>query len=399
MTRPTQAVILPGAGAERPDGGTIPEAAVRIRDRLFIEYQLEQLRQEGFTDVVLLPAWGPDAVRERVGDGRQFGLNVEYVPGEGGASLLQRMRAARRLLGTRVLLMHAGSYCPLDFARLWQHYRDAGAPAMLTVYRNAEAYAADTVSVDSRGLIEEYDANGRRPGLAGTAVGYAVLHRDLLELPHEGSGGFESELYRTLIARQQLAAYVTDHRWYSVATLDAQRLATTFFARRPTVILDRDGVLNRRPTAGSHVRSAADFQWLPGALDALRAFREADYTVIVASNHLDASEGPLPVGALEEIHAMMRMQAHAAGGAIDAIYHCPHDWYVGCDCRSPRPGLLLQAQRDFSLDLTRTYVIVSDERDLRAAAACGAMGRLVTPDEPLLVHAQQLLAVSAAVRR
>ena len=68
----------------------------------------------------------------------------------------------------------------------------------------------------------------------------------------------------------------------------------------------------------------------------------------------------------------MRAEAAAAGGRIDAIYHCPHDWDEGCACRKPRPGMLFQAQRDHHLDLTRTFFVGDDERDGQAAAAAGA---------------------------
>jgi D-glycero-D-manno-heptose 1,7-bisphosphate phosphatase len=93
----------------------------------------------------------------------------------------------------------------------------------------------------------------------------------------------------------------------------------------------------------------------------------------------------------------MRDQARAAGGSIDAIYYCPHDWHAGCDCRKPQPGLLFQAQRDFSLDLTRTWFLGDDERDLQAAHAAGALSRLVTEQEPLLAHARRLLGAAQPV--
>jgi D-glycero-D-manno-heptose 1,7-bisphosphate phosphatase len=87
----------------------------------------------------------------------------------------------------------------------------------------------------------------------------------------------------------------------------------------------------------------------------------------------------------------MRAEAEAGGGSIDAVYYCPHDWDAGCECRKPRPGLLFQIQRDFSLDLTRTFFLGDDERDLQAAEAAGASGRLVTTDEPLLAHTRHIL--------
>ena len=65
----------------------------------------------------------------------------------------------------------------------------------------------------------------------------------------------------------------------------------------------------------------------------------------------------------------MHRDVMQSGGRIDAVYHCPHNWDDGCDCRKPKPGLLFQAQRDFNLDLTRTLFVGDDDRDGAAAEA------------------------------
>ena len=76
----------------------------------------------------------------------------------------------------------------------------------------------------------------------------------------------------------------------------------------------------------------------------------------------------------------MEAEAEEAGGKIEAIYYCPHDWNDGCECRKPKPGMLFQAQREFNLDLTRTLFIGDDERDAQAAEAAGCPSSLVSPE-------------------
>jgi D-glycero-D-manno-heptose 1,7-bisphosphate phosphatase len=87
---------------------------------------------------------------------------------------------------------------------------------------------------------------------------------------------------------------------------------------------------------------------------------------------------------LMEIHERMQAEAAEAGGRITAIYYCPHDWEEGCECRKPKPGMLFEAQRDFSLDLSHTLFIGDDERDAQAADASGCPAVLVTDDVSLL---------------
>jgi histidinol-phosphate phosphatase family protein len=87
-----------------------------------------------------------------------------------------------------------------------------------------------------------------------------------------------------------------------------------------------------------------------------------------------------------------------AGGCIDAIYHCPHDWHEGCECRKPKPGMLFRAQKDFHLDLSRTTFIGDDERDASAAEAAGSPFLLVTGSRSLLDIARQVLKTHGARR-
>jgi D-glycero-D-manno-heptose 1,7-bisphosphate phosphatase len=195
---------------------------------------------------------------------------------------------------------------------------------------------------------------------------------------------FEEAVYTPLAERGQLNAYVSGHRYYSVGGHERLPLTDAFFARTPTVIVDRDGTLNERPPRAQYVTRPEDFVWLPGALEALRTLRETGHRVIVVSNQAGINRGALTEADLEAIHASMRRDVEAAGGWIDAIYHCPHDWDEGCECRKPRPGMLHQAQRDFHLDLTRTLFIGDDDRDGQAAQAAGSPFEQVTDDRSLL---------------
>jgi D-glycero-D-manno-heptose 1,7-bisphosphate phosphatase len=88
----------------------------------------------------------------------------------------------------------------------------------------------------------------------------------------------------------------------------------------------------------------------------------------------------------------MKTEVLRAGGHIAAIYYCPHDWEEACECRKPKPGMLFQAQKEFKLDLSRTYFIGDDERDALAADAAECPFELVTESRSLLDIAYQLVS-------
>ena len=98
---------------------------------------------------------------------------------------------------------------------------------------------------------------------------------------------------------------MTDHRYYSVGSLKRLPLTEAFLARRPAVILDRDGVLNKKAPKAQYVRSWHEFEWLAGAKEALRLFKEAGYRVIVVSNQAGVGRGAMTETQLVEIHERM----------------------------------------------------------------------------------------------
>jgi D-glycero-D-manno-heptose 1,7-bisphosphate phosphatase len=140
------------------------------------------------------------------------------------------------------------------------------------------------------------------------------------------------------------------------------------------------------------VTSPDQFEWLPGALEALGLLADSGHTVAVVSNQAGIGRGAMSEHDLARISARMISEAQTAGGRIDAIYHCPHDWEEGCECRKPAPGMLFQAQRDLDLDLTRTPFLGDDERDGEAAAAAGCPFVMIDEERSLLDAVRELVA-------
>lgn len=145
--------------------------------------------------------------------------------------------------------------------------------------------------------------------------------------------------------------------------------------QRAAVFLDRDGVINRRRDA--HVRTWSDFEFLPGATEALARLRTHGLPVVVVTNQAMIERDGVDPAALAEIHRRMVGTIEDSGGRIDAIFVCPHDPRLSCSCRKPRPGLLLRAASDLDLDLAASVVVGDDARDVMAARAVGSTAVLL----------------------
>ncbi len=141
------------------------------------------------------------------------------------------------------------------------------------------------------------------------------------------------------------------------------------------VILDRDGVINHDSAA--FIKNEAEWQPIPGSIEAIAALTKAGFTLAVASNQSGIARGLFDQHGLDRMHAKMLGLIRDAGGHISRIVVCPHGPDDACDCRKPKPGMLEQLARHFDTSLEGVPVIGDALRDLEAAATVGALPILV----------------------
>ena len=141
------------------------------------------------------------------------------------------------------------------------------------------------------------------------------------------------------------------------------------------VILDRDGTINA--DRDDYVKSPEEWEPLPGAVEAIARLNHAGWHVVVATNQSGLGRGLFDMAALNAMHARMNRALAMAGGRIDAVFFCPHAADSDCDCRKPKPGMLLEISRRFNLPLDNVCMVGDALRDLEAAYAAGAKPVLV----------------------
>lgn len=140
-------------------------------------------------------------------------------------------------------------------------------------------------------------------------------------------------------------------------------------AMYPAIFLDRDGVIieNRQ----TYVRSWEDVEIYPQALAALVQAKSTPYKLVIVTNQSAVGRGIIPLAIAWEVNNRLVETIEYAGGRIDGVFMCPHAPHENCECRKPKPGLLLQAARQLSLDLSRSVMIGDALSDLLAGQAAG----------------------------
>ena len=147
------------------------------------------------------------------------------------------------------------------------------------------------------------------------------------------------------------------------------------------VFLDRDGIINRRPAEHDYVKSWEEFVFLPGVPEVIRELRERGFLIVVVTNQRGVARGLISIADLEEVHRRMKERLRKENAVIDSIYFCPHTDEDRCDCRKPKPGLLLKAEEDLDIDLSRSYLIGDSPVDIEAGKNAGCRTILVVEEE------------------
>ena len=141
------------------------------------------------------------------------------------------------------------------------------------------------------------------------------------------------------------------------------------------VILDRDGTINQ--DSDQYIKSPAEWKPIPGSLEGIARLTQGGWRIVVATNQSGIARGLFDMTTLNAIHGEMHRAIGQAGGRIDAIFFCPHAADSNCECRKPKPGLLLEIGSRFDIELKGVPMIGDALRDLEAAAAVGAKPYLV----------------------
>jgi NDP-sugar pyrophosphorylase family protein len=238
-----QCVILAGGLGTRmrPATDQIPKVLLPVAGEPFARHQLALLRDGGVTDVVYCIGYLGEMVRDFVGDGTQFGLDVRYVDegadlrGTGGAL---RLAADAGVLHERFLVLYGDSYLPIDLRPIDAAFDRVAEPALMTVFHNRGQWVPSNVVFDGRRVVT-YDKRTTAPGMDWVDYGISVLTRDLVLETPAGSVVDLSDVFHRLAAEGRLAGHEIHERFYEIGS--------------PTGLSEVEGILRADGTVPSEL--------------------------------------------------------------------------------------------------------------------------------------------------
>jgi len=142
--------------------------------------------------------------------------------------------------------------------------------------------------------------------------------------------------------------------------------------RKKAVFLDRDGIINFKMPEGDYVKNCNEFKIIPGAIEAICELKSAGYYIFIVTNQRGIALGLINQETLNAIHQQLINILSKKGSSVDGIFICPHDYADNCECRKPKPGLILRAASLYGFeDLNDSYMIGDSFSDIEAGKAVG----------------------------
>lgn len=378
----------------------VPKPLIPVCGKPVLEHEIECLRDQGFTDIILTVSHMAEKIIDYFGDGSRNGVHIAYFVEDkplGNAGALFRLKDK---LTEDFLLLNADSVFNIDFNRFVAFHKAHNALATLFTHPNDHPYDSGLIIANADKSVQKWlTKEDERPKYYKNRVnaGLHIISPKLLEKdtdlpkidldrhllkPLEGTGRMfcydSPEYVKDMGTPERFEAVTRDFESGKVSARNLRK-------KQKAIFLDRDGTINKYV---GFLRNIDDFELLPNVSEAIRQINRSGYLAIVVTNQPVIARGEVTVSELGEIHNKMETLLGADGAYLDGIYFCPHhpdsgfegevkELKINCDCRKPKPGMLLQAAEDFNIDLTQSWMIGDGESDVQAGKAAGCKTALI----------------------
>ncbi len=417
-------VIMAGGRGTRISSvaSDIPKPMIKIDGKPVLEHEILNLREQGFTDIILTVGHLGNIITDYFGDGSKFGVNIEYYIEEtplGNAGALFKIRDK---LTDDFLLLNADAVFDIDFRRFVEFHKSHGGLVTLFTHPNSHPYDSGIVIADGNGVVLQWLAKeDDRPDYYKNRVnaGLHVISPKVLDIDISTEKvDLDRQILKPLAGTGKMYVYDSPEYVKDMGTPDRYESVCRDFSegkvkarnlhnKQKAVFLDRDGVINKYV---GFLRNIDDFELLDGVSKAIRKINESGYLAIVVTNQPVIARGELSFAELTEIHNKMETLLGEDGAYLDAIYFCPHHPDKGfdgeipelkfdCDCRKPKPGMLIKAAREFNIDLTKSWMVGDSDSDIMAGKNAGCSTVLIGESDENMCASNLLEAVDYIIGR
>lgn len=393
----------------------VPKPMIPIDGKPILEYQINTLRKQGYREFILIIGHLGSVIRDYFGDGSGWDVSIRYIEEETPLGTAGALYYLKDEIREDFLLLNGDIIFDVDVDRFLRHHRARGAVATILTHPNSHPYDSGIIAADEEDRVTDW-LHKEDPRLWYRNRVNAGLHMLSPEIfrafPDPIRRDLDRDVLKPLIKARELSVYDSPEYVKDMGTpdrLDAVARdiregkveAGNLSRRQRAVFLDRDGTINRY---AGFVTDPEGLTLADGAAEAVRMINAAGYLAIVITNQPVIARGEVSVEGLREIHNKMETLLGREGAYVNDIFYCPHhphkgyagerpEYKIECECRKPKPGLILRAAEKYNIDLTRSWMIGDGRIDMEAGlnAGCRVMG-IGDIDMPDIPREDNLLA-------
>lgn len=382
----------------------IPKPLIPVDGMPILEREIRSLVEQGFNDIILTVGYLADKIIDYFGDGHQLGAKIDYFVEKtplGNAGALFRIR--NKIGQEPFFLLNADAAFDVDFQRMMEYHKKKGGLVTLFTHPNSHPYDSGLILANKDGVVDKWlSKEDARPQWYENRVnaGLHIIDPKVLEMVESsvdlsGKVDLDRQILKPLCGTGKMYCYDSPEYVKDMGTPDRFHQveadykngivqAKNLHNMQKAIFLDRDGTINKYV---GFLRNIDDFELIEGAAEAIKLINQSGYLAIVVTNQPVIARGEVSWDELNEIHRKMETLLGKEGAYLDGIYICPHhpdkgfegerpEYKIVCDCRKPKPGLLLRAAKDFNIDLSQSYMIGDDDRDVQAGKNAGCKANM-----------------------
>ena len=379
MNRPKQAVILCGGRGTRlrPYTDHMPKPMVSCNEKPFLWYLLQQMSDQGIREFVLLTGYLGGNIESYFGDGGSWGWDIQYSEGPVDWDTGKRVWEAREKLDELFLLLYSDNFVPFPLDKVYALHKHNQKPLTFMVASKTPG----NISLDKFGIVQQYDNKRFGLGLNYVEIGYMIVEKNQTLSFFDTPECSFSSILQKMADKHQISAWVQHDSYHSISDPKRWQKAQQYLKPKKIILIDRDGVINKKASRGEYISKWEDFIWIKETRIAMKLMANEGFKFIIISNQAGIARGIVSFTELEKIHNNMKNELQNDDIEILDIYICPHHWNEECLCRKPKPGMLLQASKDHLFRLDKTLYIGDDSRDVEAALNAGTDYILISEEK------------------
>ena len=381
----------------------IPKPMISVGGKPILEHQIDCLKRNKLTDIILVVGHLGQHIKDHFGDGKSFGCNITYYTETeplGTAGALYKLDG----LSGDFILINGDLIFDIDFTRMISFHQEKEALASLAVHPNDHPFDSALISCNGNcQLIEWLNKEDKRTYYRNLVnAGVHILSKEFLKNKSQEKEkiDLDRDILKPSISEGRIFAYITPEyikdmgtpeRYAEVSTAIEKGIVKSknLGLKQRAVFLDRDGTIN---TENGFVKSLEDFTLIDGAAEAIKKINAQGYLAIVITNQPVIARGDLDFETLDLIHMKMETLLGMEGAFIDDLFFCPHhpdkgfpgerpEFKIDCDCRKPKPGMILRAAEKYNVDLSKSYMAGDDQRDVKAGINAGCIPVFLTEED------------------